>query len=330
MASYRKRDGRWQVQVRRAGHRPVAKTFTSKTDARRWAAQVEVDLERSELPPDRAALKTLTLGDLLSRYQREVTPGRKGAVQEGYRLEALQQTDLARLSLVHLRPHAFARYRDDRLRIVKPATVLRELAIIRGVLNVARTDWGIGLTSNPLDEVTKPRPDPHRERRLEAGELDRLLEACRASQTPWFEPLVSLALETGMRRSELLRVRWNDVDLETRTLSIREAKNGHPRTIPLSSAAVGVLEGGQSPEAAYSDFVFDVSPNAVRLAWERMRRKAGIKNLRFHDLRHEAISRFFEKGLSMPEVAMISGHRDPRMLFRYTHPKAQEVARKLG
>ncbi len=330
MASLRKRDGRWQVQVRRADHRPISKTFTSKTDARRWAAQVEAEIERADLPPDRSALKTLTLRDLLIRYREQVTPTRKGAVQERYRLEALAQTDLARLSLAHMRPHTFARFRDERLKIVKPATVLRELAIIRRVINVAWMDWGIGLTTNPLDQVTMPRPGPHRERRLEQEELERLMAACRSSQTPWFEPLVRLALETGMRRSELLRVRWADVDLDTRTLCICEAKNGHPRTIPLSSVARVVLADLRALTAPDSNLAFDLSPNAVRLAWERMRRKAGITDLRFHDLHHEAISRFFEKGLSMPEVAMISGHRDPRMLFRYTHPRAQEVARKLG
>ena len=136
-------------------------------------------------------------------------------------------------------------------------------------------------------------------------------------------------MRTNMNCMRNTRARWSDVDVDARTLGIREAKNGHPRTIPLSSAAVAVLEGCRSPEATYGDLVFGVSPNAVRLAWEHMRRKAGLEDLRFHDLRHEAISRFFEKGLSMPEVAMISGHRDPRMLFRYTHPKAQEVARKL-
>jgi integrase len=82
--------------------------------------------------------------------------------------------------------------------------------------------------------------------------------------------------------------------------------------------------------ARCGETVFIVSANALSLAWERLRRRAGVSGLRFHDLRHEAVSRFFEKGLNVPEVAMISGHRDPRMLFRYTHPKAEEVAAKLS
>jgi integrase len=106
---------------------------------------------------------------------------------------------------------------------------------------------------------------------------------------------------------------------------LRDTKNGHPRTVPLSLRALEIIR--DTPRVG--DTVFAVSGNAVRLAWERLRRRAGVSGLRFHDLRHEAVSRFFEKGLNMPEVAAISGHRDPRMLMRYTHPKAAAIAVKL-
>ena len=128
-----------------------------------------------------------------------------------------------------------------------------------------------------------------------------------------------------MRRSELLGMRWADIDLEARTVFLRNTKNGHPRAVPLSPRAVGIIR--TTPRVG--DTVFPISANALRLAWERLRRRAGVSGLRFHDLRHEAVSRFFEKGLNMPEVAAISGHRDPRMLMRYTHPKAEAIAAKL-
>jgi integrase len=128
-----------------------------------------------------------------------------------------------------------------------------------------------------------------------------------------------------MRRGELLSILWCDVDLASATLHIRRTKNGHPRTIPLTSNAVAVLRNLPKRD----DRVFPVNGNAARLAWERLRERAGVSDLRFHDLRHEAVSRFFELGLNVPEVAMISGHRDPRMLFRYTHPKPELVAQKL-
>lgn len=129
-----------------------------------------------------------------------------------------------------------------------------------------------------------------------------------------------------MRRGELLSIRWQDVDRKARTVSILKTKNGHPRTIPLTPKALETLSG--IPKTA--DRIFPVTPNAVRLAWERLRTRAGIEDLRLHDLRHEAVSRFFELGLTTPEVALISGHRDPRMLNRYTHLRPENVAQKLA
>src|SRR5262249_16626953 len=138
--------------------------------------------------------------------------------------------------------------------------------------------------------------------------------------------VIQLAIETGMRRSELLAMRWDDVNVEARTVLLRTTKNGFPRTVPLSTYALKLIK--DAPRCGPN--VFMVSANALRLAWERLKRRAGVSGLRFHDLRHEAVSRFFERGLNIPEVAMISGHGDPRMLFRYTHPKRAEVAAKLA
>jgi integrase len=129
-----------------------------------------------------------------------------------------------------------------------------------------------------------------------------------------------------MRRGELLNLRWSDIDLQNRTLHIPQTKNGHARTIPVSYKAIEVLSG---LDREGGDQVFPLSAYAVRHAWNRLTKRAGIADLHFHDLRHEAISRFFEKGLSVAEVALISGHRDFRQLFRYTHLRAEDVARKL-
>jgi integrase len=181
------------------------------------------------------------------------------------------------------------------------------------------------LPSNPVRQVRLPRPNNPRERRATGGELARLLAACETTGPRWLPAVIQLAVETGMRRSELLAVRWHDVDLEGRTVLLRDTKNGHPRMVPLSPRALEIIRG--TPRVG--ETVFVVSANAVRLAWERLRRRAAVYGLRFHDLRHEAVSRFLEKGLNMPEVAAISGHRDPRMLMRYTHPKAAAIAVKL-
>jgi len=153
-----------------------------------------------------------------------------------------------------------------------------------------------------------------------------MVDGCERGRSPLLAPIIRFAIETGMRRGEIVNVRWEDIDFETSTLHIPITKNGHSRTIPLTEEAGGILKALPSAD----ERVFPVSGNAIRLAWDRLKRRVGIEDLHFHDLRHEAISRFFEMGLSVPEVALISGHRDYRMLFRYTHLRAEDVAKKLA
>jgi integrase len=132
-----------------------------------------------------------------------------------------------------------------------------------------------------------------------------------------------------MRRGEILNMRWRDLSVETRTLHIPVTKNGRARTVPLSSGALEILRTLRNTRGPESEGILPITQDAAKMGWKRLVKRAGLLDLRFHDLRHEAISRFFEKGLSVPEVALISGHRDPRMLFRYTHPRPEDVAAKL-
>jgi len=326
MASIRRRGIAWQVQIRRQGHSPLSQTFRLKSDAELWARQKEAQLDRGELPVDTRVLRCHTLADLLERYATTIVPRKRSADRERYMLRVVLRHPMARLSLHRLIPAEVAKYRDDRLAVVTGDTVRRELAIVRHCLEVARNEWGFVLSSNPVHQVTLPRPSNPRERRATADELERLLAACEATSRRWLQAIIQLAVETGMRRSELLAMRWDDVDVGARTVLLRSTKNGHPRTVPLSPRALEIIR--DTPR--FGKIVFAVSANAVRLAWERLKRRAGVTDLRFHDLRHEAVSRFFEKGLNMPEVAAISGHKDPRMLMRYTHPKAEAIAIKLG
>jgi integrase len=158
---------------------------------------------------------------------------------------------------------------------------------------------------------------------LEEGDFTRLADAICSKSAWYLRPLITLAIETGMRRGELRSIRWKDVDQTARTIRILKTKNGHPRTIPLTPKAIEILASLERKD----ERVFPVTPNAVRLAWERLRKRAGLEDLRLHDLRHEAVSRFFEYGLTVPEVALISGHHDPRMLSRYTHLRPEKVAK---
>jgi integrase len=325
MPSIRKRGTIWQAQVRRSGHPTITKSFDKKSDASTWAREVEQQIDKLHLPVDYGLLRKTTLHDVLVRYRDTVTPTKRGQVQEHYRIEALLLQPLACLSLDKLTPRLIADFRDYRLQSVKGNTVQRDLAVIRHALEVAIKEWGIPLSVNPVRQIRLPAGGRSRDRRLRPMEFDRLMAGCRQRQTPLLEPVIRFAVETGLRRGELLSLQWRDVDLGPGVVTVHETKNGHRRTIPLTPGALMVLAALPRND----ERVFPTSGNAVRLGWERLKKQLGLVDLHFHDLRHEAISRFFEMGLSVPEVALISGHRDPRMLFRYTHVQAANVALKL-
>ena len=172
---------------------------------------------------------------------------------------------------------------------MKGATVRREFVILRHCFEIARGEWSIALAVNPLHSVRLPPDAKPRDRRLRGKEGEELLAALTTPSASYLLPLISLAIQTGMRRGELLSLRWSDVDLSTRTARLTKTKNGHPRTVPLTPTALDVLGSLKRTD----ELVFPVTPTAVRLAWGRLRRRAGLDDLRLHDLRHEAILRFF-------------------------------------
>lgn len=167
-----------------------------------------------------------------------------------------------------------------------------------------------------------------RDRRLQSGEYDRLELALNRTRNPLIAPVIRFAIHTGMRRGEILGLRWEHVRLVERTAYIPDTKTGVPRTIPLTEAALAVLNGREGERVTGQ--VFPLSMEALKQGWERVRTRAGLGDLHFHDLRHEAISRFCEMGLSVPELALISGHKDMRMLFRYVNLRSSDLARKLA
>ena len=360
MATIRQRKGKYHVQVRRRGHPTITKTLTNKQDAQQWARQMEVQIDRLELPANPKELSSVTLGHLVKRYLDEVSVSKRGHEVERWRLNAFLRHPICRKSLLELSPADFARYRDERLKVVHSKTLKTELSPIHNMFEVARDEWGLPIRENPLDRVKLKAVDNRRERRLREGELDRLIEAARSRRNPLMVPIILFAIETAMRRGEILGMHWDHIDWQRRCVTIPEAKNGYSRTIPLTPKALEILsnlEGGTKGmsngrrvvprglesknlcqslriERNNKEFedggVFPLSANAVRLSWERIKAKAGILDLHFHDLRHEAISRFFEMGLTVPEVASISGHRDARMLLRYAHAQSKVVQEKIN
>ena len=244
------------------------------------------------------------------------------------RVRLLRAASIYRVGLAQLTATHIEDYLRRRQCTVCGETARKDGILIRQVIASASRLWGIKLGSNPALQVTLPPPSNPRTRRLTPSDQEKLLQALVRTRSPFVASAIDLALHTGMRRGELLAARWSDLDMEQRTLRLTMTKNGHPRTIPLAPEAMATIEALRS--LSRGERILPISANALRLAWERLKRRAGIKDLRFHDLRHEAISRLFEKGLNVPEVAVMSGHRDPRMLFRYTHPRPEDIALKLA
>lgn len=227
-----------------------------------------------------------------------------------------------------LTPKAIAAWRDMRLQLVSGSTVNRDLALLSHVINTARREWDIHI-ENPLALVRRPRCNRGRERRLQGNEQELLFkEISEKSRNPYLLPVVQTAIETGMRRSELLQLEWNRVDLDKRVIRILDTKNGEGRSVPLTLKAVEILSSLPKREG-FEQTVFPLTPNALKLGFERALERSRIDDLRFHDLRHEAVSRFFEKGLNVMEVASISGHKTLQMLKRYSHMQLGNLIQKI-
>jgi integrase len=318
MATIRKLRGRWQAQMRRRGIPPRAKSFNKRIDAERWARDLEAEADRSGWVADTRVAEKTTLGELLGRYANEVTPTKRGAVSETARINSSVRCPIAHRTLARLTSSDVATYRDERLKCVASATVVRELSTVSHAIDIATREWGLWLHRNPV-KLVRRRPVPRgRTRRLKEGEEQRLLDACDRGRTPLLKPLIILAIETAMRRGELLDLRWQYLDLKLCTAHLPLTKNGDSRDVPLSRRAVQTLEQLRAGSVTHEQ-VFPMSENALRHAFEHLRVRAGMSDFRFHDLRHEAISRLFEKGLNIAEVSSISGHREFKMLQRYTH-----------
>ena len=322
MGSIRKRNDRYQAQVRREGVKPVSRTFQSKRDAEAWIRAIEARIDAGEV--NISTPKLMTLSDLLDRYSKEVTPLKKGRMQEQGRIRRLLNDPISGCRLITLSTLEIANFRDRRIKDgVRAAQI--DLILIRHCIKIARIEWGVAMQSNPVDGVRILNGIKRRERRLQAGEFELLREAAKRCTNTLIWPCVEFAIETGMRRSEILSILWQNVDLNRRIVLLPDTKNGHKREVPLTQRAATIIK-----ETTHSDErVFPTTDYSIRHGWDRLVRRAGISDLRFHDLRHEAISRFFELGLSVPEVATISGHKDPRMLFRYTHLNAETISVKL-
>jgi integrase len=287
VGNIRKRHGKFQAQVRREGVTPIYKTFTNKKDAVVWVRGIEARIDAGET--NVSAPKATTLAHLLSRYSQEVTPAKKGRDPEQRRLSRLLRDPISATPLSKLSSAKLAAFRDRRLNDGVRAAQY-DLILIKHCIKIARLEWGVPMPSNPVDAVRIPNGIKRRERRLRDGEYDALMQAAKSCKNTLIWPMVDFAIETGMRRSEILSLRWENLSDQERIVSLPDTKNVSKHDVPLTLKAAQVIAN----LPAHTENIFPTSDYAVRHAWDRLVERAGIEDLRFHDLRHEAISRFFE------------------------------------
>lgn len=279
-------------------------------------------------------MSDMLLRDALTQYRTRVSILKKGYAQEKYRIDQICRSFLGDKVTREVTSVDIATYRDQRLTAINPrthrplssSTVRLEMSLLSSFFDIGRIEWGI-CDANPVSNVRKPKSPPGRDRRLTAREERLILRYAHNHSNSTLYSIIVVALETAMRQGEILKLRWEHVNLKTRVAHLPDTKNGSKRDVPLSATArdalvrVGVQPKGQ---------IFGYTARGLKSTWRFMLHKLQIEDLHFHDLRHEAISRLFELGsLDMMEVAAISGHKSLSMLKRYTHLKAQRLVRKL-
>lgn len=313
MPTYERRENGWRAKIRLAGLPSESASFDTKAQSVAWALAREKELRETR----KGNILPRSLGQAIDRYLIEVAPTHRGSRYEALRLNALRGDGKGE-PLPPLPVHKLldevtvadmTTWQRARLAQVKPATVLREINLLRSVWESARRDWQ-WCTGNPIKDVRKPPKPPPRRRVISPDELRRLL----------------LALETAMRSGEMLGLTWGAVHLDRRFVTLRETKNGDARDVPLSTRAVeliGMMAGADPVR------VFTLSSASLDVLFRRARDRCGIVDLHFHDSRATALTRLSER-LDVLELARMVGHRDLKSLMVYYRKTAAQLAYKLG
>jgi integrase len=325
MASITKRGDSYRALVRKKGFPPVSESFKRKVDAERWARDTEAAMDRRLYVVDDGQL----VRAVFQRYRDEVSATKLGARWEKLRINNLARTaKWMRLTVSQISYRDLQAWRDERVKEVSAASVLREFNLISSVFNHARNEWHVSMHENPCSRVRRPAKPKARTRRVSASELAFLTQHLQVglSLKLYAAVMFLFAIETGMRMGEMARLRWEDVHMDERWAYVLPSKNGDDRVIPLSDRALELLLmlWGKRNHT----LVFPVNAGALGTTFREMCKKEGIVDLHFHDSRHEACSRL-SKVYTVMELAKIIGHRDLKSLMVYYNPTAAELVQKL-
>lgn len=351
MAYIEKRKNGYRAQVRRRGMPSISRTFDLLSDAESWAREIEREAQRGNTAALRNDAARVTVKELADRYEETVTAMRSYRSLRVYIAGVRER--FGPLFLANVRAIDVAAWRDSLLSSgLSASSVKHYLQAASAMFRYAENELSIHLPAgNPVRGVKKPsEAGCARDRRLKPGEWDYLMRAtvpgARLRVSREIRPILVLAVETSMRLGELLSLRWEHIDLARRTAHLPRTKNGSSRTVALSGSALSALQG--MPRRIDGKVFSWKNTNNFEPVWKSCRARARrlyeadcaaqgtrpapgfLADLRFHDLRHEATSRLFEKGLGIMEVASMTGHKSLAMLKRYTHVEAEKLAKKLG
>jgi integrase len=320
MATYQERGDRVRALIRIKGHKPVSKTFRTKTLAKQWATKTEAAmLDGDHFNPGKTSVRKL-----IERYLKEEdtdrwTYNRLARLNREEKWVDLPLSDCQ---------DAIALWVERRRKKVKANSVLREASVLSKVFSHAMKRWRVKLRVNPMRDIDKPTKDKARNRRVKQSEIDAIWghfgrhePTIQRHYIPW---MFEFACETGMRLGELTKLRWEDVNPEERWVYVLPSKNGDDRNGLLTVRAVELLAG--LPRNL--ERVFPTNVGSVGTEFRRALKELGLSDLHFHDSRHEATSRL-AKWLSVLELARVVGHRDLKSLMTYYNPTPAELAAKL-
>ena len=330
MATIRKRktasgQRRYYAEVRIKGQPPVRETFHAKAAAAKWSREIEDGLRSGRLAPQLEGEKH-TLADAIDRYLEDHLSDLSSASGRGDRRRQLVwwRQKIGALSLANLSAAAISDARRELLKSLSGPTSNRYLAALSAVLRLASQEW-LWVATNPVSSVRRKREHRGRVRFLSEEERDRLLAACEASYNRRLFPLTLFAITTGARKSELLGLRWRDVDLPNRRAVLEKTKNRDRRMLSFPGRAGEILvEMAKVPNISGYLFAGERGrPSFPRKAWEAAVREAELEDFRWHDLRHTAASYLAMSGATLAEIAAFLGHRTFDMVRRYSHLSEQ-------
>lgn len=336
--------GGWQARIRRRGYPPESKVFNNRRDAEQWARAREAELDRGLYLP-RAASETVTMADLADTWEKSVLPTKRARTHYTACLGRVRDNKAlggGRRAISTLTSLDAAALRDELLGDGLAASTVRKVMFFAAsLIDFGIEDMGLVVSANVFRMVSRPGEPRHRERRLVEGEEASLLSAiAKVKQAIQLRALFTLALETGARLGELLALRWEEVDLPRQVMTLygreldgkRQLKNSDPyRYAPLSPAAVAALRSLPRPLKGGRVFTAWARSDSFTKQWQRVCGVAEVKNLRFHDLRHEFASRMAPR-VEMHVLMKLLGHKSPAMVARYYNQTADDVgdlARRL-